>query len=240
MLDATLRVFATMTPTAATAWLFAVNVGVFAVSIAAGAMLVRLYHDRPVSAPPDPVTWQEWALAASSIVLNTAVTVAGWWLWRRGWIVVRPGGPLRTLVDVAVLFVAMDFLMYAFHRVAHVRWLFPLLHATHHHYDRPRPLNLFVLNPVEVLGFGGLWLAVLCLYPPTWPAILIYLALNLTFGTLGHLGVEPFPKAVARWPILRHLGSSTFHADHHGDRDVNFGFYTDVWDRLFRTRRGPA
>jgi lathosterol oxidase len=141
------------------------------------------------------------------------------------------------LLDVAVLFVAMDFLMYVFHRVAHLRWLFPLVHATHHHYDRPRPLNLFVLNPAEVLGFGGLWLGVLCLYPATWAGILIYLTINLIFGTLGHLGVEPFPRAVARWPVLRHLGSSTFHADHHGDRDVNFGFYTDVWDRLFRTRR---
>ena len=111
-----------------------------------------------------------------------------------------------------------------------MRWLFPIVHATHHHYDRPRPLNLFVLNPAEVLGFGGLWLALLCVYPATWAGILIYLTLNLAFGTLGHLGVEPFPKAVARWPLLRHLGSSTFHANHHGDRDVNFGFYTDVWD----------
>ena len=240
MIDATLHPFATMTIGAAVAWLAVLNVAVFALSVAAGEVLVRLYHDRPVSAAPDPVTWQEWALAATSIVLNTAVTVAGWWLWRHGWIVLRPTTVARTAVDVAVLFAAMDLLMYGFHRLAHVRWLFPLIHWTHHRYDRPRPLNLFVLNPAEVLGFGGLWLGVLCLYPATWAALLIYLALNLAFGTLGHLGVEPFPRAIARWPVLRHLGSSTFHADHHGDRDVNFGFYTDLWDRLFGTRRTPV
>ncbi len=229
-----------MPPAAVVAWLFALNVGLFGLSVAAGAVLVRAFHDRPVSAEPDPVSWQEWALAALCVVLNTGVAVAGWWLWRRGWIAVRPSRWGRGVVDVAVLFVAMDLLMYLFHRVAHVRWLYPWVHSTHHRYDRPRPQNLFVLNPAEVLGFGGLWLAVLCLYPATWAGILAYLTVNLAFGTLGHLGVEPFPKAISGWPVLRHLGSSTFHANHHGDRDVNFGFYTDVWDRLFGTRRGPA
>ena len=36
--------------------------------------------------------------------------------------------------------------------------------------------------------------------------------------------------------VLRHIGSTTFHADHDQDRNVNFGFYTDVWDRLFGTK----
>ena len=226
-----------MTLVHAAVWLLLLNIALFFVSIAMGQVLVWLFHDRPVSAAPDPVQWQEWALATLCVLLNAAVAVAGWMLWQRRWITVRPSTPLRSLLDVAVLFVAMDLLMYLFHRVAHVRWLFPLVHATHHQYDRPRPLNLFVLNPFEVLGFGALWLGVLLLYPATWAGILIYLTINLAFGTLGHLGVEPFPRAIAHWPVLKHLGSSTFHANHHGDRDVNFGFYTDVWDRLFKTQR---
>ena len=67
------------------------------------------------------------------------------------------------------------------------------------------------------------------------PTILIYLGLNLAFGTLGHVGVEPYPAAWFRWPVLRDLGSSTFHAGHHQDLAVNFGFYTTLWDRLFGT-----
>lgn len=80
----------------------------------------------------------------------------------------------------------------------------------------------------------------MCVYTSTWTGIVAYLALNLLFGTLGHLGVEPFPAAWARWPLLRNIGSSTFHATHHGDRNVNFGFYTDLWNRLFRTMRQNA
>jgi len=83
-----------------------------------------------------------------------------------------------------------------------------------------RPLHLFALNPVEVLGFGALWLAVLCVYSATWSGILLFLALNLLFGTLGHLGVEPLPPSVARWRLVRHLGSSTLHATHHAERNA--------------------
>ncbi|MGC4031889.1 MAG: sterol desaturase family protein [Tepidisphaeraceae bacterium] len=143
------------------------------------------------------------------------------------------------VLDALILLVVMDFAMYVLHRIAHHRLLFPLVHRTHHRYDRPRPLNLFVLNPFEVLGFGTLWLAVLCLYSFTWLGMILFLVLNLAFGTIGHLGVEPFPRSWKRLPIIKHMGSSTFHADHHQDEHVNFGFYTDIWDRLFRTgRRG--
>ncbi|HEX8916640.1 MAG TPA: sterol desaturase family protein [Humisphaera sp.] len=228
--------FAVMTWPQAVAWLMAVNVAVFVLSLAAGEALVRLFRDRPVTEPPQPLERAEVLWAALCVVLNGGVAVAGWFLWRAGVItVVRDGGVWRVLLDVLVLLVAMDFAMYVFHRLAHAPLLYGPLHSTHHKYDRPRPLNLFVLNPAEVGGFGALWLVVLMLYPATWPGILAYLALNLVFGTLGHLGVEPFPKAWFRLPVFKHVGSSTFHADHHTDGRVNFGFYTTVWDRLFGT-----
>lgn len=234
----TLDDFAVMRWPEAAAWLMAFNVAVFVLSVTAGEALVRVYRHRPVAPPPEPLEAREVWWAAACVVLNGCVAIAGWFLWRAGIIRVRPGAGWWVLLDVAVLLLAMDLAMYVSHRVAHVRWVYPLVHRTHHHYDKPRPLNLFVLNPAEVLGFGALWLAVLCVYTATWPGILVYLALNLVFGTLGHLGVEPFPKSWRTRPVLRHIGSSTFHAGHHQDGRVNFGFYTTVWDRLFGTA-GP-
>lgn len=231
----TLDDFAAMSGPQAAGWLMAINVATFFASLAAGEVLVRLFRGRPVTPPPEPLERAEVLWAALCVLLNGGVAVAGWFLWQAGHIHVRRDAGWRAVLDVFVLLLAMDLAMYVFHRVAHARWLFPLVHATHHRYDRPRPLNLFVLNPAEVLGFGGLWLAVLMLYPASWTGIVVYLGLNLAFGTLGHLGVEPFPRAWARLPVLRLLGSSTFHADHHQDARVNFGFYTTVWDRVFGT-----
>jgi len=125
--------------------------------------------------------------------------------------------------------------MYVFHRVAHHPMLYPLIHQTHHRYENPRPLTLFVLNPFEVLGFGVLWLIVIALYPSSWLGIILYLTVNIAFGLVGHLGVEPLPGLWLRVPVLRYVSTSTFHSEHHQDKEHNYGFYTLIWDRLFGT-----
>jgi sterol desaturase/sphingolipid hydroxylase (fatty acid hydroxylase superfamily) len=211
------------------------NVVLFLLAITFGHLLLWWFADRPVTERPGPIERRELLLAGGCVVLNTVVSVAGWWLWTRGYIGIRRDAGWRAWADVFILLIAMDLAMYCFHRVAHVRWLYPFVHVTHHRYDKPRPLNLFVLNPFEVLGFGVLWLTVLCLYDAAWLGIVVYLAINLAFGTVGHLGVEPLPRAWLRLPGLRYLGTSTFHAEHHQDARGNYGFYTTIWDRLFGT-----
>ena len=214
------------------------NVAMFLLALLAGFVLTRRFRRRRVTPEPPVLTRNEIALAATCVVLNALVAVAGVAMWREGAISVRSFGEygwLTVLLDAFVLFVAMDLAMYVFHRLAHHPRLFPIAHRTHHEYESPRPLTLFVLNPVEVLGFGGLWLAVLIAYSSSVEGILIYLSLNLAFGLVGHLGVEPAPGAWLRVPMLRYVSTSTFHAEHHMDRDHNFGFYLLVWDRLFGT-----
>ena len=218
-------------------WSLALNVSTFTMSLVLGEWLVRRYRDRRITEPPRPLEAAEVWLSISCVILNTLVAIAGWVLWKRGVIVLRDEISWRTAFDVLVLLIAMDFLMYVFHRAAHHKWVYPIVHSTHHRYDNPRPLNLFVLNPFEVLGFGTLWLIVIAIYPCTWIGMIAYLAANLAFGTIGHLGVEPYPAFLKTWPLLRSLGSSTFHADHHQDGHVNFGFYTNWWDRLFGTSK---
>lgn len=216
-------------------WLFMQNVLQFVMCLAAGQVLVGLFANRRVIEAPLPLEKREVLLALSVVFLNTMVAVAGWYLWRLGIIKINRDLGLWTLIDVVLLLVAMDFLMYVTHRMCHHPRLFPIVHQTHHIYDKPRPLSLFVLNPVEVFGFGSLWLLVLAAHSWSWMAICIYLMLNATFGTLGHLGVEPFPDIWTRLPVIGRLTTSTFHGQHHQDRDFNFGFYTDIWDRMFRT-----
>jgi Delta7-sterol 5-desaturase len=236
-MNALLDFFWDCSPAAIWGWCLLENVLLLLASLAVGHALVRLYRSRPVTDPPRPLERREVALAVACVACNTIVTVAGWWLWKLGVITVRRETGWRTLLDAAVLLVAMDFAMYWLHRAAHWRPAYRLVHVTHHLYDNPRPLNLFVLNPFEVFGFGALWLAVIAIYPSTWGGMLLYLALNLAFGTLGHLGVEPFPRRWSQIALLRHIGTSTFHAGHHQDEHHNFGFYTLVWDRLFGTLR---
>jgi sterol desaturase/sphingolipid hydroxylase (fatty acid hydroxylase superfamily) len=180
-------------------------------------------------------TRREWLICGITNVLNTLVTYWGFFLWKQGWIVINMGFSWRVLTDFMLLFFLMDLFMYLFHLVIHKTMLYQWIHRLHHEAMDPKPIDLFILHPVETLSFGAMWLALLVLLSFNWYAILIYLTVNLLFGMIGHLGIEPLPD---RWRdswLMRWLGSSTFHHDHHLDVNHNFGFYTTIWDRMFGT-----
>lgn len=224
-------------PGQAVAVLLLENLAVFLLALALGEWLVRRHGGRRVAPPPPPLERLEVLVTISTVLLNTVVTLAGLFLWRAGLIRFRTDAGLWAWLDVLALLLIMDLAMYALHRLAHHPWLYPVLHRLHHRYDRPRPLTLFILNPAENLAFGLLWLAVCVAYPASWLGMSVYLALNVIFGTVGHLGVEPLPAGWVRLPVLRWVAGSTFHARHHQDLACNFGFYTLLWDRLFGTLR---
>lgn len=205
------------------------NLLVLGAALAFGAAMMAWPRLRRTSPPPPPLIPMEVGLAALTVLLNTLVTALGFLLWRAGWIRVRSAGFTASLLDAGVLLLAMDVAMYLLHRMAHHPELYARVHALHHRFEAPRPLTLFVMHPLEVLGFGGLWLALLLVRPATLGGLTAYLALNVAFGVAGHLGVDPLPPGgwVARW-----WGTPAFHGDHHLDPKGNFGFYSQVWDRL--------
>lgn len=211
------------------------NALIFAGTLVVGAGIARLYPSRAVAEAAEPISGEEITLASTTVLLNSLVTLAGLLLWRWGFIRLRAEFSLSVVFDFLFLVLAMDVAMYIAHRIAHIPWIFKIVHRTHHRYENPRPLTLFVLNPLECLSFGVLWLALLCVYQATWLGITAYLAFNVLFGLIGHVGVEPFPDRWKTHPILKHISTSSFHAGHHGDENHNFGFYTLIWDRIFGT-----
>ncbi len=217
--------------------LLAENVLILILALVLGQWAVRRFEARRVALPALPLQRLEVLVTISTVLGNTVTTLLGMFLWRAGIITFRTDVGVWAWLDVLVLLLIMDFAMYVLHRLAHHPWLFAIMHQLHHRYDRPRPLTLFILNPVENLSFGMLWLVVIIVYPASWLGMSVYLVLNVLFGTVGHLGVEPLPGWWAHTPILRYVAGSTFHARHHQDLECNFGFYTLIWDRLFGTLR---
>ncbi|MCW3462035.1 sterol desaturase family protein [Chitinophaga nivalis] len=178
---------------------------------------------------------RQWSIALLTCILNTIVTYAGYWLWQQGYIRIGTSFSLRACTDAVFLFLAMDLLMYLFHYGIHKTFAYQLIHSLHHAATDPEPIDLFILHPVETLSFGALWLLLLVAFPLNIYGIIIYLIINVIFGMTGHLGMEPLPEKLRGWPVFRYLGTSTFHHRHHRNEVCNFGFYTSIWDRLFRT-----
>jgi len=181
-------------------------------------------------------TAQEWLWCGLTNIINTIVTYTGFFLWEKRWIdITFSSSFLMVLADFMILFFTMDMLMYVFHFIIHKTVLYKLIHGLHHESVDPKPIDLFILHPVETFCFGALWLLVLVAHAFNVYAIVLYLVLNVAFGLAGHLGFEIIPNAKRKSSIWKYIGTSTFHHDHHRDVEHNFGFYTNVWDRMMRT-----
>lgn len=211
------------------------NIVIFLCSVASCWLLGRVFGNRRIFDRWEPLRPMELSAAMGAILLNAAVSVAGWALWKAGFISLRESPIPAVLLDCFLMILFMDLGMYVFHRIAHHPRLYPLFHRFHHRHETTNPISLFVLHPVEVTGFGALMIVFLMGYPMTVGGLIAYLTLNVVFGTLGHSGVEPLPRSFQAVPLLRLIGTSTFHAEHHEHRQFNFGFYTLIWDKLFGT-----
>lgn len=178
---------------------------------------------------------REIGYTSLSILINSLITYAGYECWMRGWIHFNEAFSYRIVTDSLVLIFAMDAVMFFLHWVVHRTFLYKIVHTLHHEYTHPQAIDLFVLHPLETLSFGSLWVLLLLVFPANIYAVVIYLTLNVTFGMLGHMEVELFPKNWLRLPVLRFVATATFHYQHHAQEQYNFGFYTTLWDSLFGT-----
>ncbi|RKE80944.1 MULTISPECIES: sterol desaturase family protein [Chryseobacterium] len=209
-----------------------VNIFLYLFSIGLYIFIEKTCRKSQLQEKNHPVTRSDFYLSLLTIGCNSFVMLLGAFLWKKGWIV--PGqteSVIGIIAEVAVLLLLMDFLMYLFHFAAHLPLVYKVLHGKHHEHISTNFLSLFVLHPLETIGFGLMMLVLLVGHDFSVISISIYLLLNLIWGTIGHLNREFFPSSFDRFFV----GTTRFHNQHHLDESKNFGFYTSIWDRLFRT-----
>lgn len=200
------------------------------------AVVLGFAFDGLLPAMKQLISLKEMYWAGSTIFFNTVITLIGYLLFKYGYVVFHiEFDGLEILMDFVVLILAMDFLMYVFHWAIHKLSFIYRYHDLHHQYNNPTAISLFVLHPVEVLGFGFLWLFLLNVIHFSIYAVILYLTFNVIMGVIGHLRKEVVPAVLKKNAFFQWLANTGFHVDHHQSEDHNFGFYTKVWDRLFGT-----
>ncbi len=199
----------------------------------------RVYAARNMNERQAIVTRRDLLLSLVIVVINIAVGVPGWWLWREGHIVLTEPAIWVTLLDGLIIFLVFDFAMYALHRLMHTGWLYRTFHGRHHDHVDVSGISFYVMNPAEALGFALILIGLLWVRPMSLHALLVFVFFNWAYGTMGHSGVP----IRSRW-LVWCVGDSAFHHRHHTQMRGNYGFYSSIWDRLFGTRlktdgRGP-
>ena len=206
------------------------NLLVTSLALLFGWLILKFSHN-----PIKPVSRQEVWVCILTNIINTIITYAGFWLWKHGYIIFSYSSSWRIVFDFLALFMLMDLAMFIFHYLIHHSVVYKTIHRFHHHYTDPAPIDLFVLHPFETVGFGSLWLLIITLLSFNIYAVFIYLIVNVLFGIMGHLGIEPIPARISKLIPFKYLGTSSFHHRHHLDINHNYGFYTNIWDKIFKT-----
>lgn len=211
------------------------NFIIYFLAIIIGSLIVKVFQKTRLSENLSKIEIKDIFYSFITVILNSVVTFIGFVLWQKGFIAFNYLIDISIFTDTVLLLLLMDFFMYFLHKLAHHKYLFKPIHQLHHNYDIPNPMTLFILSPAEAFGFGALWIFVLLIHKWSFIGVSLYLALNVAFGTIGHLGVEPIPEKVSNLNLLKYISTSTFHFNHHHYKDYNYGFYTTIWDRIFKT-----
>lgn len=183
-----------------------------------------------------PILRSDIILSILTVFCNTIVFILGVYLWRYGFIRLdKEYSLLQVVLEVLVLTLVMDLLMYVFHRSVHFLRHFKQFHERHHEHQSTNLLSLFVLHPIESIGFGLMMLGVLFFFPFSAIGISLYLILNSLWGTIGHLNHSVLPRSWLNVARKGYLCTSEFHYLHHRNPNYNFGFYTSIWDIVFKT-----
>ncbi|MEO3407918.1 sterol desaturase family protein [Mucilaginibacter sp. CAU 1740] len=225
-----LRFLATLSPLQLWLIFLAENLLVTILALLFGWLILKL-SNKPIKG----ASRNEILTCLLTNAINTGITFAGYYLFKHNYISLTFEINWYILLDFLLLFLLMDLAMFIFHYLIHHSVIYKAIHRFHHHYADPIPIDLFVLHPVETIGFGSLWLIILTLYGFNFYAVLIYLTANVFFGIMGHLGIEPVPASIRKLFPFKYLGTSSFHHRHHLEIGYNFGFYTNIWDKVFRT-----
>lgn len=192
---------------------------------------------KKIQTSTEPISKEDLRLTLVVLVCNSIVFLVGFELFRIDVIQVTENSSWATIIlQTIVLICMMDFLMYVFHRIAHSPVFYKAVHQRHHKHESVNCISLFVLHPLEAIGFGLVFILCLLVYSFSVQAIAIYLFINLIWGTIGHLNDEILKgNTIAKFLKKNVLGLSLFHNHHHQYPNHNFGFYTVIWDKFFGT-----
>jgi sterol desaturase/sphingolipid hydroxylase (fatty acid hydroxylase superfamily) len=193
----------------------------------------------------DLLSWLILPLAVSAgialgVIMSEALVAAcpqhGFWNWALQ-MRIQTGGLLLP-IQIAMAFVALDFLSYCIHRAYHrvpFLWSFHVMHHTSEELDWLSTLRLHPVSQIvdTAIVAGLLLLAGVSLKAVIaanalvgFSAVLAHANVKWTFGPFRHVFVSP---VFHHWHHARHDGGITL------PPTANFGAALSIWDRIFGT-----
>jgi sterol desaturase/sphingolipid hydroxylase (fatty acid hydroxylase superfamily) len=119
----------------------------------------------------------------------------------------------------------------------HHKKLFNFFHLTHHKSKEISPMSALSMDPLEAIINHGALLLLFLLFPIHTSHVYLWVAVTITYTTYLHLGTEIFSNKFLQTKLGKLINTTTTHSQHHLKFKGNYGFYTLIWDKLFKTER---
>lgn len=172
----------------------------------------------------------------STLTCNTIITMIGFKLYCFNILKFNFNESIyQIIIDILLLVFIIDFIMFWSHFLAHKLNFFYSIHKHHHNHVSTSVYSLFILHPIETIGFGVILISIITLFHFNFYSITVYLILNISYGVLGHLKTDLFPKFWNNFLVTKFITNTKFHNKHHIDESANFGFYFTIWDMFIKT-----
>ena len=136
-----------------------------------------------------------------------------------------------------VLFLMHDLYFYIIHRIMHQPLLFRWVHLVHHQSTNPSPWAAYAFHPLEAIAEQGIVIIFYFTFPIHITHLALFFLFSIIYNVYGHLGYELYPNGFNKTMVGRWINTSTNHNQHHQYFKGNYGLYTLIWDRLFKTIR---
>jgi sterol desaturase/sphingolipid hydroxylase (fatty acid hydroxylase superfamily) len=136
-----------------------------------------------------------------------------------------------------VMFFVHDLFFYCIHRMMHHPSVFKYVHVVHHQSVNPSPWAAYAFHPLEAIAEQGIVILFYFAFPIHITHLAIFFLFSILYNVYGHLGYEIYPSGFNKTTIGRWINTSTNHNQHHQYFKGNYGLYTLIWDRLFKTIR---
>lgn len=176
-----------------------------------------------------------------SILIAGIAAVLMRYLYQRGWTQIYLQAELYSwwyfgfsILAYGLLF---DAYFYFTHRFLHRPSLFSYIHSVHHRAENPNVYALYYFHPVEAAIYALahiLMILILPLHPLAVAISLIWIDLHNWFF---HWGYDIYPRWFGRF--LPFANGSSFHFQHHQSVQGNYGYFTNIWDRMLSTEKKP-
>lgn len=137
--------------------------------------------------------------------------------------------------EFLLFFFLFDAFYYHAHRLLHQKTLYRWIHQYHHRATSPNFFTAFAFHPLEGVFMSMMSSIVAYGLGFHFYSLVSVMLFQYLMNMSVHCGHEYFPKFWYQKWFTAWFMSPTFHDQHHEKFNYNFGAFTTIWDRVFKT-----